>query len=212
MTAAPGPAPLHTGVQRVLAYGAGVSAVVLVEGVSDQRAVESAATRLGRDLMDEGVLVVPMGGVTSIGRFLEAFGPRGLGVRLAGLYDESEAGFVRRGLDLVGMGGGSEATADLASRGFEVCVADLEEELIRALTPAVAEQVIADQGDLTSFRSLQRQPQWRDRPKADQLRRFLGSGSGRKIRYAPLFVEALDPGALPRPLVDLLSCLESSVS
>ncbi|MGI9016357.1 MAG: TOPRIM nucleotidyl transferase/hydrolase domain-containing protein [Euzebya sp.] len=48
----------------------GLTAVVLVEGVSDQVAVESLAARYGRDLTSEGVQVIPMGGAMGIGRFL----------------------------------------------------------------------------------------------------------------------------------------------
>ena len=62
-------------------------AVVLVEGMSDQAAVEALAARRGRNLEAEGVSVVPIGGAQSIGRFLERFGPRGLGLTLAGLCD-----------------------------------------------------------------------------------------------------------------------------
>jgi len=53
---------------------------------------------------------------------------------------------------------------------------------------------------LGSFRTLQKQPAWRDEPVEEQLRRFLGSGGSRKIRYARLLVEALEPDAAPRPL------------
>ncbi|HJP65567.1 MAG TPA: ATP-dependent endonuclease, partial [Actinomycetota bacterium] len=48
--------------------------------------------------------------------------------------------------------------------------------------------------------TLQRQPAWRGRPKHEQFRRFIGTFSGRKIRYAPLLVEALEPSRVPRPL------------
>jgi len=41
-------------------------AVVLVEGVSDQRALTTLATRRGRDLDTEGVSVVPIGGAHSV--------------------------------------------------------------------------------------------------------------------------------------------------
>ena len=58
-------------------------AVVLVEGTSDQAALETLAARGGRDLHGEGVFIVPMGGATNIGHFLGRFGPRGFGVRLA---------------------------------------------------------------------------------------------------------------------------------
>ena len=41
-------------------------AVVLVEGLSDQAAVEALAERRGRDLDAEGVAVVPIGGAQAI--------------------------------------------------------------------------------------------------------------------------------------------------
>jgi hypothetical protein len=66
--------------------------------------------------------------------------------------------------------------------------------------------LFASQGDLGSFRSLQSQPAWRGREPEAQMRRFLGSGSHRKLRYARLLTEAaLDRDALPRPLDDLLA-------
>ena len=68
----------------------GSCAVILVEGLSDQSAVESLAARSGRNLGEDGVFVVPMGGATNIGHFLALFGPRGLRARLAGLCDEAE--------------------------------------------------------------------------------------------------------------------------
>jgi hypothetical protein len=62
------------------------------------------------------------------------------------------------------------------------------------------EQVVEAQGDLGSFRTLQKQPAWRGRTPEQQLRRFMGSGGGRKIRYARLLVDALDLTQVPRPL------------
>jgi uncharacterized protein (DUF2384 family) len=84
--------------------------------------------------------------------------------------------------------------------GFYVCVADLEDELIRALGVAAVEEVVDAQGDLGSFRTLQKQPAWQGRTNEEQLRRFMGSGGRRKIRYARLLVEALDLRQVPRPL------------
>src|SRR5262245_48295005 len=80
----------------------GACAVVLVEGMSDQAAVQTLAERSGRDLLSEGVFVVPMGGATNIGHFVGLFGPGGLGVRLAGLCDQGEERDFRRGLDRAG--------------------------------------------------------------------------------------------------------------
>jgi hypothetical protein len=181
------------------AAGVDSRAVVLVEGISDQRALEALAERRGRNLDAEGISVVPIGGAQSIGRFLNLFGPQGLGVRLAGLCDAGEERDFRRGLERAGLG--SDLTrAEMESLGFYVCVADLEDELIRALGAASVEQIIAAQGELHSFRTLQKQPEWRGRTNEEQLRRFMGSGGSRKIRYARLLVEALDLTRVPRPL------------
>jgi len=176
--------------------------VVLVEGTSDQVAVETLAGRRGRNLDAEGISIVPMGGAQAIGGFLDRFGPRGLDVRLAGLCDAGEEGDFQRGLERAGLGA-DLTRADMERLGFYVCVADLEDELIRALGAASVEQVVDAQGDLGSFRTLQKQPAWQGRTTDEQLRRFMGSGGRRKIRYARLLVEALDLTRVPRPL-DLL--------
>jgi Overcoming lysogenization defect protein-like, TOPRIM domain len=178
-------------------------AVVLVEGISDQFALEALAERRGRDLDAEGVSVVPIGGAQAIAGFLDLFGPQGFDVRLAGLCDVGEEGEFRRGLERAGLGS-NLTRADMERLGFYVCVADLEDELIRSLGAAGVEQVIDSQGDLRSFRTLQKQPAWRGRPTEEQLRRFFGSYGG-KIQYARLLVEALDLTRVPRPLDRVLA-------
>ena len=173
---------------------------VLVEGTSDLVAIEALAERRDRDLDAERVSLVPMGGAQAIGRFLDLFVPDG--VRVAGLCDAAEEHEFQRGLERAGLG--SNLTRDDMERlGFFVCVEDLEDELIRALGAAAVEEVVDAQGDLGSFRTLQKQPAWQGRPREEQLRRFMGSGGSRKIRYARLLVEALEPDQVPRPL-DLL--------
>jgi hypothetical protein len=67
--------------------------------------------------------------------------------------------------------------------GFYVCVADLEDELVRCLGAAGVERVVEAQGELGSFRTFQRQPAWRGRRSQEQLRRFIGTHSGRKARF-----------------------------
>ena len=189
---------------HALAERVDLRAVVLVEGISDQHAVEALAERRGRNLDAEGISVVPIGGAQAIGRFLHRFGPQGLDVRLAGLCDAAEEDDFRRGLERAGLG--SDFTrADMERLGFYVCAADLEDELIRALGIAAVEQVVDAQGDLGSFRTLQKQPAWQGRPKEEQLRRFMGSGGRRKIRYACFLVEALDLSQVPRPLDQVLA-------
>jgi hypothetical protein len=184
---------------------AGVDArtVVLVEGISDRVALQAMAARRGRDLAAEGVGIVPMGGARSIGRYLELFGPSGLDLALAGLCDAGEEGDVRRGLERAGLGS-DLGRAEMASLGFFVCVVDLEDELLRRLGAAAVEQVVEGQGELGPFRTFQRQPAQRERGLHQQLHRFMGTGSGRKIRYARLLVDALDLENVPEPLDRLL--------
>jgi hypothetical protein len=80
-----GPAAATEATTVALARAAGARTVVLVEGISDQIAVETLAVRLGRDLAAEGVAVLPTGGAHGFGRYLRRFGPTGAGARLAGL-------------------------------------------------------------------------------------------------------------------------------
>ena len=172
--------------------------VILVEGKSDRLALETLATRRGRDLVAEGISVVAMEGVTNLGGFLERFGPRGLGVGMAGLYDAAEEPGVRGALVRAGLDPGDDR-ADLERVGFFACVEDLEDELIRALGADAVLALVESRGEVGPFRTLQKQPEWRGRSLDRQLRRFLGNAS-RKIGYAPHLVDALDLGKVPRPL------------
>ena len=63
-----------------LARAESARTVVLVEGISDQVALETLAGRQGRDLRSEGVVIVPIGGAHAVTRFLEQFGPYGAAV------------------------------------------------------------------------------------------------------------------------------------
>ncbi|HWF82855.1 MAG TPA: TOPRIM nucleotidyl transferase/hydrolase domain-containing protein [Streptosporangiaceae bacterium] len=199
-----GPAAATEATARALAKVAAAQAVVLVEGVSDQIAVETLASRRGQDLGAEGVVVVPMGGAHAITRYLRQFGPAGAGLRLAGLCDIGEEDIFRRGLASAGVGS-PQTRAGMERLGFHVCVKDLEDELIRAIGATEVEALIDSQGDLKSFRSLQRQPEWRGQPAEAQLRRFLGSGARRKLRYARLLVGAVEMHRLPHPLEAVLA-------
>ena len=198
----PGGGPQAT--RRGLARVEGARAIVLVEGISDQVALETLAARRGRDLEAERVAIVPIGGAQAIGRFLARFGPEGSGATLAGLCDAGEEDVFRRSLERAGFG--CALTRSRMERlGFHVCVADLEDELIRALGPAAVEAVVDDHGDLGSFHTFQKQPAWRGRSVERQLRRFLCSADRRKIRYARLLVEAVDLAQVPRPLDGVLA-------
>jgi len=182
----------------------GIKAVVAVEGVSDQVALETLAARRGTDLRAEGVRIFPIGGAHSIGKFLTDLRTKSPGLTIAGLCDAGEEPVFRRALE--GSGFGSSLTRfEMERLGFYVCVADLEDELIRGLGPASVEAVLDSQGDLGSFRTFQKQPAWRGRRIEAQLRRFMGSADRRKIRYARLLVDALDPACIPRPLSGVLA-------
>ena len=125
--------------------------VVLVEGTSDQVAVETLAELRGVSLVNERVEIVPIGGAQAIGRFVAHFDPQG--VALAGLYDVAEEPEFRRALG-----------EDLEALGFFACEPDLEGELIRALGAEAVEAVADANGDLGAFRTLQKQPAWRGEP------------------------------------------------
>lgn len=163
-----------------------MAAVVLVEGESDRAALLTLAERRG-----VAVEVAVLGGATNVRRFLARYAQ----VPVTGLCDAGEESFFRRAW--AGRDG-----------EFFVCDADLEDELVRALGPAAVEEVIAAEGDLRSYRKLQAMPFHRDRPVPAQLHRFLGTTSGRKIRYARLLVGALDLRRVPRPLEAVLAAAQ----
>jgi len=166
-----------------------VSAVILVEGESDRIALETLAQRLRRS-----VEIVPMGGAQAIGVYLSRFRHR----RVAGLCDAGEEEIFHRAFE-------HAASLGVACLGYQVCVRDLEDELIRANTAGGVEAVLEAQGDLHAFRMFQKQPAWRGRRIESQLRRFMGSADRRKLRYARLLVEALDLADVPRPLDAVLA-------
>jgi hypothetical protein len=194
---------------RALARVAGARAVVLVEGISDQVAVETVATCLGRDLTREGVVVVPMGGAHAIRQILATdalrvtsrpdggdTGPGRRPPRLTALCDRREAAIFDRAL------------AGVEHLGLYVCVEDLEDELIRGAGVPTVEALFEAHGDLSSLRTLQSQPAWRGRPPEAQIHRFLSAGARRKIRYARLLAEAAPPG----PVTALLAAVAAGVT
>jgi hypothetical protein len=202
----PGPRPpLTTAAACELVHRLDARAAILVEGWSDQAALETLAQRRGHDLPVERIVVLPIGGVTNITHFVQALGSPGLGLRLAGLCDVAEVGVVIRGLQRVLMGLTGLTPAALESLGVFVCEPDLEGELIRAMGGDGVEQILEAEGELDSFRRFQAQPAQRGRDQAAQLHRFLGTRSGRKIRYGSLLVEALELHKVPRALDQVLT-------
>jgi hypothetical protein len=173
---------------------------ILVEGDSDRAAVETLAPRYGIDLAEQGIEVVSMGGAGNVGRSLAA--AVAAGHRVGGLYDEGEERFVARAL-------GRQEGEDLTGQGFFACRRDLEDELIRAIGLSAMMDLLAAHGELDAFRTLQHQPAHRDGEVADQLHRFLGTSSGRKIRYGAIMAEAVPLESLPEPLEGLLGWIWS---
>ena len=117
--------------------------IVLVEGLSDKAAIDALAKRQGRNLCEEGITIVAIGGATKIWGFLDLLGPLGLDVKLSGLCDiGEERHFQRAGFGL------NLTKSDMETIGFYLCDADLEDELIRSLGVNTMLEVIAAQGDL----------------------------------------------------------------
>ncbi|GAA2015783.1 ATP-dependent endonuclease [Microbacterium ulmi] len=158
--------------------------VVLVEGVSDRIALETFAARRG----------MPPPRIVVVG------GSKGVRRILATLADEHPVG-------LVDAGERADFERDVAD--VFVCDPDLEAELVRALGVAGVEAVIDAEGELASFRRLQRQPAQRGRAVEAQLARFFGGRSGNKVRYAGLLAAAVPLDRIPPPLAALLASLES---
>lgn len=174
------------------------STVVLVEGESDRAAVTTLAHRLGKDISDGRVEIVAMGGAAGFADHLDAFDGR----TVLGLCDEGEVPDLLRAL-----GTGDLSLPQLAELGFFVCVRDLEDEMIRANGPDRVLEVIASEGETRVFEKFQLQPEWRGRPIHDQLRRFLGTRSGRKVRFGGLLASSVDLHRVPAPLRGLLDLI-----
>lgn len=183
---------------------AGARAVVLVEGMSDKAALDVLAQRLRLPTGGTGIHIVPMGGVTNLGRFVATLGPDGLGLNLTGLCDAGEADYVVRVLAKAGFVA-ADSRAALAALGFYVCDADLEDELIRAAGISGVKRIIEARGELGSFRTFGKQPAQRRRSPEQQLHRFMGTRSGRKSLYASLLAGALDLAQVPEPLMQVLA-------
>jgi hypothetical protein len=88
---------------------------------------------------------------------------------------------------------------------FDESAGSLEDELIRSLTVAATEQLIEAEGELGPFRTFAKQHAQRARPRERQLRRFMGTRSGRKIHYGQVLAGALDLTQVPRPLAGVLA-------
>jgi hypothetical protein len=171
--------------------------VVLVEGASDAAVVEELWRRREPSVTLD---VRDLRGITNVGRHLDELVGR---ATVLGLCDAPEERFVVRALARHGYA--VDGRSDLERIGFQVCDRDLEDELIRALGPAGVEVVLEQLGELVRFRAFQNQPQWRGIPVAEQLHRFAGTASGRKLRLARGLAQALGDDDVPPPLARLVA-------
>ena len=120
--------------------------IALVEGKSDRIALEVIARRVN----DGPLMVVPIGGAHAAANAIRGILGDSPNEHLIGLVDIRERHVFEAVLPEV-----------------FVCDRDLEDELIRALGEDAALNVLKDQGELASFRTLQKQPAQRDRSTRD---------------------------------------------
>ena len=193
-------AVLQDELDLVRGHAAAARSVILVEGESDRRALDVVATRLGRSLQADQVLVVAVAGVTNVGRFLGLLPDT---APVSGLYDEAEEDILRDAL-LASHLAPLLIGSSLELAGFYMCHRDLEDELIRAVGVEGVMSVIDSEGDLNSWRRFSDQPAQRGRPIEARLHRFLGTRSGRKIEYAGLLAGRIDLSNGDSPLVRVL--------
>lgn len=171
----------------------GPGVVVLVEGESDAVVVRDLADRSDLD-----VAVVAMGGITNVRQHVERLSVTRPGSVLLGVCDQRERRFMER------------ERSELAD--VFVCERDLEDELIRAVGPEAVVRLLDELGELGRFHTFQEQPEWRDQPLHDQLRRFAGTRSGRKAVFARRLAAELSAGGLPAPLDRLLERVRVELS
>ncbi|MBD3781952.1 MAG: hypothetical protein IE926_03195 [Micrococcales bacterium] len=174
------------------------AAVVLVEGGSDAVLVRHVLAAHGA-----AADVVPMGGVTNLGRFLAERG--GPSRRVLALVDADQLRVAVRVLRRFGRD--AETAEELRRHGVFVCRRDLEDLMIRALGPETVLDALAAMGELGAFEAFSAMPQWRRAHVTDRLHRFAGSGSGRKARLAAALAPRLDPDDLPDPLDALVGAV-----
>jgi hypothetical protein len=156
---------------------------VLVEGESDRLAVVSLAVMAHRDL--SRVEMVVLNGATNARAAASRLAMGGL----LAMCDEAET---------------SHFSSVVAVEDLFVCRPDLEAELIEAAGVEGVAAVIEEAGESGSLHRLRMQPQHRGRPLELVMRRFMGSQSGRKARYARALVESLGVQRAPDPLRDLV--------
>lgn len=196
-----------------------MSVVVLLEGASDVNALRALLGARGIDA--DAVELINLHGITNIRTALAAVRRR-TGIaepEILGLCDAGELHVVQRAMTAAPGAppsaesplGGLPSADELAERGFFVCRADLEDELIRALGTGGVLEVFDRLGLRAKFEAFGQQLVWRGRPLPDQLHRFAGIASGRKIWLAGELAAALSPDQIPDPLARLLDRIAAAI-
>jgi HEAT repeat protein len=162
----------------------------------DDNVRAAAAENLGRIGSVESVpaLIAALGHSDLWFRFtvLEALGEIGAPVPMDSLLRYKDDRLLRKALfDCLGR--------------FFVCVDDLEDELIRAMGADRVVIMIEREGESGSWRLFQNQPAQRGRDLEPQLRRFMGTKSGRKIRFAEIMARAIDLSRIPSPIQSVIN-------
>ena len=172
--------------------------IVLLEGRSDVAALRVLLARTGDPGRAE---LVDLGGVTNVRRVMREIG----GARpVLGLCDAGEQDVVARA---VGVAAADRAA--LAARGFHVCDRDLEDELIRGLSVRGCLEVLQATGARDRFATFAHQPAWRGRDVGEQLRRFIGTTSGRQEQFAAAAAQAVPIERVPPPLAALVADIDA---
>ena len=162
---------------------------MLVEGVSDKVALETLALRRGRDLVAEGVSVLPIGGARAVGRFLNRYGRVAptWGSRVSATRERRAFG---RALERAGFGV-DLGRAEMERLGFYVCEQDLEDELVRCLGLPWWRRSSPPMGSWGRFVPTRSSPRIEpERPRSsswlpDQLEDPIRSAAGRGARSRP---------------------------
>jgi hypothetical protein len=176
--------------------------VIFVEGFSDYLAVRTLADTLGVNLDAGGISLLSLEGADLLKHYLSLLGPSGLNVAMRGLCDlDKEAEWAQL---LVDAGLAIASRADLNHAGFQVCEADLEDELVTAIGEVAAVEVVSQAGESSKFETFKQQPTNAGLSDRGLLLAFIRK---RKIKWAPLLAASVESDDIPTPIADLLEGL-----
>jgi len=130
-----------------------IRTLVLAESDRDGAAVRALAGLIGCDLGLHHIQIWSAAGVTNFPRVLADFVHTHPMADFCGMYDVADERHVRRAFARAAIP--IAAHESLESFSFFACVADLEDELIRALGTKAVEHVLEAQAELNTFQRFQ---------------------------------------------------------